>query len=436
MVNFEQLTASSSLESWLSYLEQAHFIEIDMGLARVQAVAKRLGLLRCAPKIIHVAGTNGKGSTCRVLEKMSLNLGKKVGVFSSPHMLKFNERIRINDIDATDKEITAAFFAIKRESLDISLTYFEYSTLAALYIFKQHQLDLVILEVGLGGRLDATNLSDSDMAIISAIDFDHMNFLGDDLESIGFEKAGVLRQNKIAILGNEARLDSILQHAKQLNCTVYSYDENFNLSLTEQGWLYRFLDLTQIIAPYDYSLNFPANNIACAFSALVLLFEESKNLINFNYIDKIELNGRFSKLSSQNLQKLTAVTKNFSLNNIICDVGHNPHAARYLAKRLAQIKFKNFKGKIYAICGILKDKDAMSILTILNPLIDEWNFIDLTGNRGQTAEQLATLLDEDSHCYSSLKQALNAVLTQANAEDMLLIFGSFYTVCELYELLQ
>ncbi|MCO6548970.1 MAG: bifunctional tetrahydrofolate synthase/dihydrofolate synthase, partial [Gilliamella sp.] len=216
-----QLNAMSDLKTWLYYLEQLHPITIDLGLERVKAVAQRLDLLQPAPYIFTVAGTNGKGTTCRTLEMILLEANLKVGVYSSPHLLRFTERVRINNQESSEQQTVKAFVEIEQARGDISLTYFEYATLAALYQFKQAKLDVVILEVGLGGRLDATNIVDADVAVITTIGIDHVDYLGDTRESIGREKAGIFKPKSIAIVGEPDVPASILNVAKSVNCSIY-----------------------------------------------------------------------------------------------------------------------------------------------------------------------------------------------------------------------
>jgi len=435
------LTATSPLAQWLSYLENSHFKAIDLGLDRIKSVAQSLHLLTPAPFVITVGGTNGKGTTCRLLETILLNVGYRVGVYSSPHLLHYNERVRIQDQELPDEAHTASFAFIEQHKTE-SLTYFEFSTLAALHLFKQAKLDVVILEVGLGGRLDATNIVDNDVAVITSIDIDHVDFLGVDREQIGFEKAGIFRAHKPAIIGEPNIPQRLLEHAKSLGCQISCRDQDWHFRLQAEHWDWygqkgrlENLPLCQI----------PLANAATALATLEQLpFQISEQVIRQS-LQEVELVGRFQILKSDILFSLAdrCAKALADFPQIIIDVGHNPHAAHYLAEKLTALKAK-ITGKIVAVCGILKDKDAQGVLSPLLPVIDEWHCVTLEGYRGQSGQALFVTLQQiaqgQSHqlhanTASSVALGVKQALATTTAHDVILVFGSFHTVGEFLQLL-
>ena len=363
------LKATSTLAEWLSYLENAHFKAIDLGLERVKSVAEHLDLLRPAPYVITVGGTNGKGTTCRLLETILLNAGFRVGVYSSPHLIRYNERVRIQNQDVAD-ELHTASFAFIEANKNQSLTYFEFSTLSALHLFKQANLDVVILEVGLGGRLDATNIVDADLAVITSIDIDHVDFLGDNREKIGFEKAGIFRANKPVIIGEPDVPQSMLEQAERLHCVVSCRDKDWQFYPQENSWCWQNAEVRLENLPL---CQIPLPNAATALAAVKALpFTISEQIIRQS-LQSVELTGRFQTLKNEALAKL-ANKAGFSLTEmprVMIDVGHNPHAARYLAEKLTALKAQT-TGKIMAVFGLLKDKDAAGVIEPLLSVIDQW----------------------------------------------------------------
>lgn len=410
--------AMSDLKTWLCYLEQLHPATIELGLERVKTVAKRLELLQPAPYVFTVAGTNGKGTTCRTLEMMLLNANLKVGVYSSPHLLRFTERVRINNHESKDQDTINAFIEIEKARGDISLTYFEYGTLAALYQFKQAKLDVAILEVGLGGRLDATNIVDANVAVITSIDIDHTDYLGDNRESIGREKAGIFKSNSIAIIGEPDIPASILDVAKSVNCPYYRVN---------QEWRYKQIDknLWQFDSPvkqYQHLLmpNVPLANAATAVAALTYSsINITQEAISQGLADA-SLTGRFQIIQNSPL--------------VIVDVAHNPHAASYLAKQLANLKKERaIAGKVRFVIGMLKDKDIKSTLAVLNG--DNWYCASLYGERGCQAEVLKHyLLNNHEHnilTFDTVIDAYQKAVQDAQEDDIIVVCGSFYTVSDV-----
>ncbi|OOR98651.1 bifunctional tetrahydrofolate synthase/dihydrofolate synthase [Canicola haemoglobinophilus] len=442
MSNSNLLTSTSPLEQWLCFLENAHFKAIDLGLDRVKSVAQQLDLLRPAPFVITVGGTNGKGTTCRLLEMLLLNAGLRVGVYSSPHLIRYNERVRIQNQELADELHTEAFAFIEQHKSQ-SLTYFEFSTLSALYLFKQANLDVVILEVGLGGRLDATNIVNADLAVITSIDIDHTDFLGNTREEIAFEKAGIFRPNKPAIIGEANIPSTLLEHGKKLNALLSCRNTDWTFSIQENSWAWETTKVETISMDNLPICNIPLANAATALATLPYLpFDISLPVIHKS-LREVELTGRFQKMKLDKLTNLAKLAEKpiEKLPQIILDVGHNPHAALYLAEKLTALKAKS-TGKIIAVCGILKDKDSQGILTPLINVIDHWNLVTLEGARGQGSDALFVTLQQISQTsalkvqtYVSVYEGVKSAVQNFTENDVVLVFGSFYTVGAFLELL-
>ncbi|MDG2955480.1 bifunctional tetrahydrofolate synthase/dihydrofolate synthase [Bisgaard Taxon 10/6] len=431
------LKATSPLNEWLSYLENSHFKAIDLGLERVKTVAQELDLLRPAPYVVTVGGTNGKGTTCHLLETMLINAGYRVGVYSSPHLLRYNERVRIQNQELPDSQHTVSF-AFINEHKSQSLTYFEFSTLSALHLFKQAKVDVAILEVGLGGRLDATNIVDADMAIITSVDIDHVDFLGDTREKIGFEKAGIFRAGKPVIIGEPDCPHSMLEQAMQLKCAVSRRNADWSFTQQAESWTWQNAKVRLENLPF---CDIPLPNAATALAAVQALpFNISEAVIRQS-LREVELIGRFQTIKSTQLSTLAELTNKpvEALPQFIIDVGHNPHAAKYLSEKLTALRSR-ISGKIIAVCGILKDKDAAGVLTPLLPVIDEWICVTLTGDRGQTGESLSQKLrtiapDVRPEICRSVQEGVKSAVKKSHKNDVVILFGSFHTVGEFLQLL-
>ncbi|WP_416380157.1 MULTISPECIES: bifunctional tetrahydrofolate synthase/dihydrofolate synthase [unclassified Gilliamella] len=420
MMQNEKPNAMSDLKTWLCYLEQLHPTTIDMELERVKIIAQRLNILQPAPYVITVAGTNGKGTTCRTLEMILLASKRKVGVYSSPHLLRFTERVRINNQESTAQETVNAFVEIEKVRGDISLTYFEYATLAALYQFKKAKLDVVVLEVGLGGRLDATNIVDADIAVITTIDIDHVDYLGNTRESIGREKAGIFKSKSIAVVGEQNVPVTIPLVAESVNCPIYTVNSDWSYQqINDNQWSFE-----SPLANYHHLpiANVPLANAATAIAALSY---SSLNITQDDIVKGLKqasLVGRFQTLQYSPL--------------VIIDVAHNPHAATYLIKQLAQLKAKQSKtGKIRFVIGMLKDKDIKSTLSILQG--DVWYCATLYGERGCKAEVLKQyLLDKEETTvltFDHVADAYQKAMQDAKDSDIIVVCGSFHTVAEVLE---
>ncbi len=414
MENITLPQATSPLAAWLSYLENLHSKAIDMGLERVSQVAARLDVLKPAPFVFTVAGTNGKGTTCRTLESMLMAAGFKVGVYSSPHLVRYTERVRVQNAELAESAHTAAFAEIEAARGDISLTYFEYGTLSALWLFKQAQLDVVILEVGLGGRLDATNIVDPDVAVVTSIALDHTDWLGPDRESIGREKAGIFRAGKPAIVGEPDMPHTIADVAQEKGALLQRRDVDWRYSVTESGW--RFEDAKGALENLPLP-QVPQPNAATALAALRASGLTVNEQAIRDGIQQAILAGRFQIVSES--------------PRLILDVAHNPHAAAYLAGRLKSLPKT---GRVLAVIGMLHDKDIGGTLACMESVVDSWYCAPLEGPRGATAEQLMQHLGQ-GQTFASVELAWRAAMADARPEDTVLVCGSFHTVAHVMDVM-
>ena len=410
--------SGAGLQTWLDYQLALHPSEIDMGLARVRQVAQRLDICQFEHgKVITVAGTNGKGTTCTMIESIAREAGLSVGVYSSPHMLKYNERVRVNGQDLDDSQFVAAFEQIEQARGDISLTFFEYATLAGLYLLKQAQVELVLLEVGLGGRLDATNLVDADVAVITSIDLDHESYLGNTREAVGREKAGIFRRNQLAIVGEPDLPASVTAFASETGTQLYCVGKEFDYKLLPElnQWQFHGSQLTidSLALP-----TLPLPNAATTLAVIEQAFPAITPDIIRRGLGLAQLTGRLESVSTQ--------------PSIILDVAHNPHAANYLAKQLSRIKASEGVGRTYALCGMLADKDIRGVLGSVNSQVDEWYLSGLDADRSASADELAAFMPSDSEyqTYACLGAAWKVLKAQLSVNDMVIVFGSFYTVAE------
>ncbi len=414
MENPQLPQATSPLAAWLYYLERLHTQAIDLGLTRIERVARSLDLLKPAPFVFTVAGTNGKGTTCRTLETLLLAAGYRVGVYSSPHLLRYTERVRVQGEELPEAAHTASFAAIEAGRGATSLTYFEYSTLSALQLFKQAALDVVILEVGLGGRLDATNIVDADVAVITSIALDHTDWLGPDRESIGREKAGVFRAAKPAVVGEPEMPHTIADVAQEKGARLWQLGRDWRWQQQENGWRFSDGRLTLENLPLP---QVPLPNAATALAALSVSGLQVSEAIIRQHLDKAILPGRFQTVAQA--------------PRVILDVAHNPHAASYLASRLAQLPKS---GMVRAVVGMLHDKDIAGTLANLAPQVDRWYIAPLEGPRGASAEQLLAVLATDrADAFGSVAAAWQAAMQQAAKQDIVLVCGSFHTVAQVME---
>ncbi|PXW49532.1 dihydrofolate synthase/folylpolyglutamate synthase [Klebsiella oxytoca] len=404
--------AASPLATWLSYLEHLHSKTIDLGLARVSEVAARMAVLKPAPFVFTVAGTNGKGTTCRTLESVLMAAGFKVGVYSSPHLVRYTERVRVQGEELSELAHTTSFAEIEAARGEISLSYFEFGTLSALWLFQQAQLDVVILEVGLGGRLDATNIVDADVAVVTSIALDHTDWLGPDRESIGREKAGIFRGGKPAIVGEPDMPQTIAEVASEKGAQLLRRDVDWGYEAGEQSW--SFSDENGVLTDLPLP-QVPMPNAATALAALRASKLKVDEQAIRDGIQKAMLPGRFQIISDT--------------PRVILDVAHNPHAAAYLAGRLKTLPKT---GRVLAVIGMLHDKDIAGTLENLKAEVDDWYCAPLEGPRGATAEQLLEHL-RAGKVYTNVARAWHAAMADARPQDTVLVCGSFHTVAHVME---
>ncbi len=384
-----------NLDAWIDHLTRQHPVEIDMGLTRVSKAAGFLNLTDLGKtKIITVAGTNGKGTTCAFLESILLNAGYSVGVYSSPHLLKFNERVRINGDDIDDSDLIAAFEMIRAHRRDISLTFFEYATLAGLYIFKQKQVDVVLLEVGLGGRLDATNIIDADISVLTSIGLDHQAFLGDTRESVGIEKAGVCREHRPAIIGEPDVPEKVMLKLRDIGSRTSYAGKQFFGTEQENNWV--FSGVRQIDGLAYPSL--PLQNAVTAIQTVLHLDDSIADEAIRQGIQTANIPGRMELVATD--------------PSVFLDVAHNPQSARYLKTQLAKYQNK----RIYALCGMLIDKDIQKVIDELSDSISAWNFVTLDVDRGATAEEIRQFFNGSAQtgCFDSVEAGWNDLKTKNN----------------------
>ncbi|NOH84944.1 bifunctional tetrahydrofolate synthase/dihydrofolate synthase [Vibrio sp. 03-59-1] len=405
--------ATSPLSMWLDYLSNIHTSAIDLGLDRVQAVAAQTKLTKPAPKIITVAGTNGKGSTCALMEAILLDAGYSVGVYSSPHLIRYNERVRVNGQDLPDEKHAQAFSYIEQQRGEISLSFFEYGTLAALRLFQTEQVDIVLLEVGLGGRLDATNVVDHDVSVITSLAVDHVDWLGDDINVIGFEKAGIFRSNKPAICGQPKPPATVAAHADDINAEFHQVGIQFDYSLTGDTWVWKSGSFTLEALPIP---QLPLPNAATAIMALGCAELDVSDVNIVNGLKAASLPGRMQMLSEA--------------PKIILDVAHNPHSAEYLVKQM-QAHYSDHS--IHVVVAMLHDKDVATTLEALKPIANYWYPASLSGPRAALASELCQSLENDVEQYLTPVDAFNAALATAKDKELILVVGSFHTVGEVLD---
>ncbi|WP_151634163.1 bifunctional tetrahydrofolate synthase/dihydrofolate synthase [Noviherbaspirillum aerium] len=419
-------TQPATLADWLSQLESMHPKAIDMGMERVGKVRDRLGIHFDCPVII-VGGTNGKGSTCAMLEAILLQAGYRVGLYTSPHLIDFNERARINGEPASDSMLTEQFAAVEAQRGDISLTYFEFTTLAILRLFAQAGFDAVILEVGLGGRLDAVNVIDADVSIVTSVDIDHTEYLGDTREKIGFEKAGIFRGGRTAICGDPVPPKSLVDHAHAIGADLWLFGHDFNYSGDKQQWSYGGRGQRR------NSLGYPAlrgaNQLLNASAALAAL-EALRHRLPVGAqevrtgLAMVDLPGRFQVLPGR--------------PTVVLDVAHNPHAAATLAQNLDNMGFHPYT---YAVFGAMQDKDIDGVIAQLKDRIDHWCLTDLPIPRAASAEFLKQRLldagivpqsgagaERSIETFASPATAFANARSRAGENDRIAVFGSFLTV--------
>ncbi len=453
----------NTLADWLTYLESLHPKTIALGLERVAQVKQRLNLDPDFP-IITVGGTNGKGSVCAMLESMLHAAGYRVGCYTSPHLLHYNERVRIGKKQASDAELCASFERIEQarkgqhpppcrgragegvedqvvhrvyphpdlppargkelatDAAEVPLTYFEFGTLAAMQCFIGHKVDVAILEVGLGGRLDAVNVFDSDCAVVTSVDIDHTDYLGETREQIAFEKAGIFRKGKVAICADAEVPQAIRSYAQQIGAELWCIGQEFGFQQNQQQWNYRSKASARNALPYPALRGaFQLNNASAALAALDALkgkLPVSMEAVRRGLVE-VQLAGRFQFVPGKSA--------------LILDVAHNPHAARSLAQNLASLPPCP---QTWAVFAMLKDKDMAGVAAALDPHVDTWLVAGIDAPRGATADALAQVLRQRGvrgriQTFQSIGEALRYAYNAAGENDRIAAFGSFYTVAEV-----
>jgi len=414
-----------TLAQWLEYIGRQHPDAIALGLDRVREVYGRLGLQLSCP-VITVAGTNGKGSTCALLEAVLAASGRKVGLYMSPHLLRYHERVRIGGREALEAELTEGFQAVEAARRGEPLTYFEYGTLGALWAFAQAAPDALVLEVGLGGRLDAVNVLDADCAVITSVDVDHIEYLGATRESIGREKAGIFRRGRPAVVADPAPPNSVLAAAAECGAQLLQIGRDFDLRTHPGQWDFRGPRGSR------HSLAYPAmrgarqvRNAAAALAALDALYPRiavSMQDVRRGLAQAV-VPGRFQVLPGR--------------PQTILDVAHNPEAARALADNLGA---SGFAAQTMGVLGMLRDKDLAGVIRAVAPRITAWHLGSLGGARGASAAQLARALvqagvEAPAAQHASVAEAFSAARGQAGENDKIVVFGSFLTVAEVMQCL-
>ncbi|KTD59217.1 bifunctional tetrahydrofolate synthase/dihydrofolate synthase [Legionella shakespearei] len=409
-----KVSSKWNLDQWLHHLESRHTQEIQLELTRVLEVARNLGVNTPSCKVITVAGTNGKGSTVTALGTLYHQAGYKTASYTSPHLIRFNERIKINLTPVSDDELCHLFSTIEETRGDVILTYFEMATLAALLHFKQQKPDVIILEVGLGGRLDATNIVDADLAIITTIDFDHQDYLGDTLEAIGFEKAGILREGKPFIYADINPPASIVEVANNLNTSAYYFDKDIYVNDRGTCWDFKFLK-TQFDELPKPSIQL--KSASAAIAATILLANE------------LPISQEDIKKAMQSIFIPGRLQLKRGDINVLFDVSHNAQSARLLARTIKSLDGKN---TVHAVFSALKDKDLFGLIFPLKDCVDRWYPAQLDNKRASDKELLLSVFRDAETCvelcYNSPLAAFESAVNQAKSGDLIVVYGSFFTV--------
>ena len=408
-----------TLQEWLDYCERLHPVSIDMGLERVRSVADRMGLNFGIP-VITVAGTNGKGSTCAMLESVLLQAGYRTGLYTSPHLVHFEERCRVMGEPVSSEALVPSFAVVQAARAETSLTYFEFSTLAIMHLLSRSNLDVVILEVGLGGRLDAVNIIDTDCAVITSIDLDHTAILGPDRESIGREKAGIMRSGRPVVVSDPVAPDSVLAMAASLSADLWLMGRDFNFSGDQQQWSWagRGRRYSGLAYPALRGANqlINASGVLAALQVLRHRLPVTAQAVR-NGLAMVHLPGRFQIVPGQPV--------------LVLDVAHNPQSVAALTENLDAM---GFYPCTHAVVGAMADKDLVRMLGRIGPLIDRWYFSDLPLPRAARAEDLRNLAAQTqasaltAQTHPDPRAALEAALAAANPADRIVVFGSFLTV--------
>tara|TARA_B100000470_G_scaffold137004_1_gene106180 strand:+ start:108 stop:1379 length:1272 start_codon:yes stop_codon:yes gene_type:complete len=407
-----------SLEHWLSYIETLNPEEIELGLDRIRPVYEKLINSPLAEKIILVGGTNGKGSTVEYLSELLRDKNKRVGTYTSPHLFSFNERIRINGKECSDSSILNSFMTVERARESIPLTYFEFSTLAAIQIFSESELDVVILEVGLGGRLDAVNVVEPDISILTNVELDHQDWLGNNREVIGKEKADIFREGKPAVLAQKNLPKSVFQEAIRKEAVLYTLNTDFGYEIDEiaDNWSYFFSkdDKNLTISKINLT-NLSVESASAALTTFILLGEEFNEDLK-KVIEKTNLKGRCELIK----------------NKFLLDVSHNPAAVQNL-KHFIRRNFKT-RNRIVAVFGAMSDKDVLGMVEPIKKIVSKWYVTSPEIGRAMKTSKLTSLLRESTDSeiieVDRVKDAVHRAFKDSSEETLILVLGSFYTVSE------
>ena len=415
----------ATLEQWLDWQSLLHPREIELGLERVGSAWRRIHQGPFPARVITVGGTNGKGSCIAFLDAILRAAGFRTGCYTSPHLWKYNERIRVNGEMQSDQRICQAFERIDRVRQGTALTYFEFGTLAALELFLEHRPDVIILEVGLGGRMDAVNIIDPDLALITTVDIDHTEWLGRSREKIAREKAGIMRSGVPAVFGGVDPPKSLLAHAEKLRAPLYLAGRDFHHRRLDRGWEWWCQRERRGALPIPYLRGaFQLDNASAALMALSLLREAlpvDQGAVRIG-LQQASVDGRFQVIGGTPM--------------VILDVAHNPQAARALAGNLGAM---SCSGRTLAVFGMLSDKDVEGVVQVMSPLIDNWFAAGLDGGRGLPADELVSRLIQAGvdrsivSGYANPLAALGAARAEAREQDRILVFGSFHTVGAVLE---
>ncbi len=411
-----------NLGDWLALLEGRHPLEIDMGLERVRQVGKRLDVLCPAPLVFTVTGTNGKGSTCAGIDALLRQAGLRSGCYSSPHLVRYNERVTLEGRMVDDESLCRAFSAVEAARGEVSLTYFEMGTLAALWLFREAELDAVVLEVGLGGRLDAVNIVDARVAVVSSIGLDHKEFLGDTRDSVGYEKAGILRSGRPAVTGERDLPQGFLDHARKLGVQPLQPERDFRWETTSDDcWAITGTLPSGALRRIDRlpSVRLPRDNLALALQAFWLAGLELSDTLVAQALREAFVPGRVER---------RIISWRGQPRRLCLDVGHNPHAAAFLAAELSSQPMPR-----HAVFGLLADKDLAGVAAALGGQFESWATVPLSGSRSRAAEDLSSHLiaaGERAESFGSVAAALTDRLDNTPAGTEIVVFGSFFLVAD------
>lgn len=420
------ILSDQPLHWWLDHIGSVHPTEIELGLDRIRAVADALGLERPAPTVITVAGTNGKGSVVTSLERALLHLGKNVGCYTSPHIDTFNERIRINGDNQSDENLVTAFSHIEQARGEISLSYFEYATLAALWLFEQSGIEIALLEVGLGGRLDAVNVVDPDITVITSIALDHQDWLGNDRETIALEKAGILRKEVPLVCGDLDPPQSLLTKAGELHCPLYKVGSDCNLSQNADEsweWTVRSQSGETYSGTSDLHPNIKPENAACSMQVLALLNETNAGQQWYENIATTQVPGR----QEQRIDRTSG-------SKVLLDVAHNPAAMTFLAQTIEAFKKQSPQSaRVVVVLAVMADKDIQDMACSLASHTDIWYIAQVKVPRCMPAKEAAEQIQRDGSrlpvkVFGSAEEAYQEACAECTAEDLIVVTGSFYTV--------